>query len=130
MKEIRWNYFLHVEIKDLRNKLSAMGIVVANDEMINMVLNRLLRSYLSFTRTIAGRELPPTFEALEVRQLQEVINLPNLQACENDAEVLMVKTFNKGGLRKPPAGRAFKRRPRPRSCNGCSKPCHWERECP
>lgn len=129
MKQTRMELFL-VKIKDLRSKLFSTWTIVANDDLIDLVLNALPRSYLSFTFVIARTKISPMFKDLKAKLLQKEIILATLQTYEDDAKVFMVKASTKEDQREPKLLAHLGGNPNLEIAIDIKpQACHQEREC-
>ena len=58
-------------IKDLCDRLSAIGDIVSNSDMVTITLKGLIRDYHVFISSLGGRAKPPTFIELTGILIQE-----------------------------------------------------------
>ena len=62
------------KIAQLRDQLTAIGITVDDDDLVQIVLDGLPNSWETFLASVSGRENQPNFDRLWHDCLEEVLN--------------------------------------------------------
>jgi hypothetical protein len=81
----------------LVTQLAGLGIPVANEDLIDIMINSLPKSWSTFKGIQKGRERMPTFNELEGLMLHEEVSRDIYNRREEADEVLYTKTFNYRG---------------------------------
>eukprot|EP00253_Pinus_taeda_P034354 PITA_34354 len=96
-------------VKDLKDKLGAIGEKVSDSDLVTLTVNRMTDEYQTFISGLSAREKAPSFDDLTMILLQEEERRQNLKTHSNDL-ALMVKSYVK-------------------RCFYCGKPGHQIKEC-
>lgn len=71
-------------VKDLSNKLGAIGEKVSDSDLITLTLNRMTDEYQTFISGLLAREKAPSFDEMTAIVLQEEERRQNLKTLSND----------------------------------------------
>eukprot|EP00253_Pinus_taeda_P028028 PITA_28028 len=75
-------------VKDLRDKLGAIGEKVSDLDLVTLTLNRMTDEYQTFISGLSAREKAPLFDDLTVILLQEEERRQNLKTQSNDLALM------------------------------------------
>ena len=75
-------------VKDLSDKLGAIGEKVSNSDLVTLTLNRMTDEYQMFISGMSAREKAPSFDELTAILLQEEERRQNLKTQNNDLALM------------------------------------------
>jgi len=83
-------------VKDLSDKLGAIGEKVSDSDLVTLTLNRMTDEYQTFISGLAAREKAPSFDELTAILLQEEERRQNLKTQSNDLALMAKRRQYRG----------------------------------
>eukprot|EP00253_Pinus_taeda_P026363 PITA_26363 len=131
-------------VKDLKDKLGAIGENVSDSDLVTLTLNRMTDEYQTFIFGLSAREKAPSFDDLTAILLQEEERRQNLKTQGNDLALMAKRRQYRGKQhqhqhqhqQQQKGANSFQKRPfrgmtdsYVKRCFYCGKPGHQIKEC-